>query len=216
MAGEQTKFTTSFIPRKPVTPTVSGYKGPTSNYLTIVTVAIFLGTLVFGGGVFAYKLSVKKDISNQIEDLKKSRAEFDEKFIKEATRLNTKITAVKTLIDKHQAPSAVFDLLQETTLSSVRFNNLKYSTDKTKGAITLDAAGVGVGYQSIVLQSDEFGKTGALRDVVFSSVQPNDSGLVSFAFKSGIDPALVLYRKTLASNDIPEKTNEVSINNIFK
>ena len=215
MAGEQTKFTTSFIPKKPVSPTVAGYKS-SSSYLTIITVAIFLGTLVFGAGVFAYKLTVQKEIDNQIADLKKSKAEFDEKFIKEATRLNTKIMAVKTLIDHHQAPSAVFDLLQTTTLNTVRFNSLKYSTEKTKGTISLDASGVGLGYQSIVLQSDEFGKTGALRDVVFSSVQPTESGLVSFSMKSGLDPALVLYRKTLVSFENSDKTKTVSFNNIFK
>ena len=65
MAGEQTKFTTSFIPKKPVTPTVSGYK-PHSSYLTIITVAIFLGTVGFGVGIFSYKFTVQKIINNQI------------------------------------------------------------------------------------------------------------------------------------------------------
>jgi hypothetical protein len=215
MAGEQTKFTTSFIPKKPVTPTVAGYK-TSSNYLTIITVAIFLGTLAFGAGVFAYKLTIEQQIISQIDQLKKAKAEFDINFIKEATRLNTKIIAVKTLIDNHQAPSAVLDLLQETTLSTVRFNNLKYTTDKAKGTITIDASGVGTGYPSIVLQSDEFGKTGALKDVVFSSVQPNENGLVTFSFKSGIDPALVLYRKTLASGESVNEEQIVSFNNIFE
>lgn len=215
MAGEQTKFTTSFIPKKPLTPTVSGYKS-SSNYLTIICVAIFLGTLAFGGGVFVYKLSVEREIVYQLDQLQKAKSEFDVNFIKEATRLNTKIAAVKTLIDKHQAPSAVFGLLQETTLETVRFNNFKYSTDKSKGTITIDASGVGLGYPSIVLQSDEFGKTGALKDVVFSSVQPNENGLVSFSFKSGIDPSLVLYRKTLVSSMDDEKKELVSFNNIFE
>lgn len=214
MAGEQTKFTTSFIPKKPVTPTVSGYK-TTSNFLTIIMVAIFLGTIVFGVGVFAYKLTVEKQIALQIETLKKSRDEFDENFIKEATRLNTRIMAVKKLIDAHQAPSAVFDLLQERTLETIRFNNLKYTTDKTKGTISIDASGVGLGYQSIVLQSDEFGKTGSLKDVVFSSVQPTETGLVNFSLKSQVDPSVVLYRKTLATESL-EETNDVSFNNIFR
>ncbi len=215
MAGEQTKFTTSFIPKKPLTPAVEGYKS-SSSYLTIVTVAIFLGTLVFGGGLFIYKISVEREIASQLDQLKKVKSEFDVNFIKEATRLNTKINAVKILIDKHQAPSAVFELLQETTLATVRFNNFKYSTDKTKGNINIDASGVGLGYPSIVLQSDEFGKTGALKDVVFSSVQPSESGLVSFSFKSGIDPTLVLYRKNLVSSLDNEKNKSLSLNNIFE
>lgn len=214
MAGEQTKFTTSFIPKKPVTPTVSGYK-TTSNFLTIIMVAIFLGTVVFGVGVFAYKLTVEKQIDGQIKTLENSRNEFDENFIREATRLNTRIIAVRKLIDGHQAPSAVFDLLQERTLETIRFNNLKYATDKTKGTIVIEANGVGLGYQSIVLQSDEFGRTGSLKDVVFSSVQPTDSGLVNFALTSQIDPAVVLYRKTLASSE-SNSNADVSFNNIFE
>jgi hypothetical protein len=215
MAGEQTKFTTSFIPKKPVTSTVTGYK-TSSSLLTIITAAIFLGTVVFGGGIFAYKLTVETQIKAQIDTLTKSREGLDEKFIKEATRLNTKLIAVKSLLDTHQAPSAVFDLLQSTTLNSVRFNSLKYSTDKTKGTITLDASGVGVGYQSIVLQSDEFGKTGSLKDVVFASVQPTDSGLVSFSWRSELDQSVVLYRKNLVGVNPTDDSQEVSVNNIFE
>jgi len=216
---QQTKFTTSFIPKKPVAPTVTKYnKG--SNFLNIITIAIFLGTLVFSGGVYLYKLNVQRQINGQIETLKKARAEFDENFIQSATRLNSRIIAVKNLIDTHKAPSEVFSLLQQHTLDTVRFNNFTYSTDKSDGSININANGVGLGYPSIVLQSDEFGQTGSLKDVVFSSVQPNDSGLVNFTFKSELDKAMILYRKTLMpvtdSWPTENKKDEVSFNNFFR
>ena len=124
------------------------------------------------------------------------------------------------MIDTHKAPSEVFSLLQQHTLDTVRFNTFTYTTDKTDGSIGITANGVGLGYPSIVLQSDEFGQTGSLKDVVFSSVQPNDSGLVNFTFKSELDKSMVLYRKTLSpvsnSQQNEAEKDEVSFNNLFR
>jgi hypothetical protein len=214
MAGEQTKFTTSFIPKKPVIQTVANYK-PKSNIVSIITIAIFLGTVVFGVGLFVYKLSIEKIIDSHRQTLERANQEFDPNFIKEATRLNTKMISVKKLLDNHQSPSAIFKLLENNTLNTVKFNNMRYNTDKNKGQIFLEADGLGLGYQSIVLQSDEFGKTGTLKDVVFSSIQSNESGLVAFSFKSQVDPQFVLYRKNLALRE-NDDSGQVSINNIFK
>lgn len=216
MAGEQTKFTTSFIPKKPITSTVSGYKKG-SNLLTIIMVAVFLATIGAGVGIFLYKLAIQKQIDSQIASLQKSKEEFDPKFLKEATRLNTRLITVKNLFDNHQAPSAIFDLMESVTLETIKYNSFKYTKGKNDKEVTIDASGIGLGYESIVLQSDELGKTGSLKDVVFGSVQKTDSGLVSFSLKSKVDPAVVLYRKVISGDSAQEKdTDTVSFNNIFR
>jgi hypothetical protein len=218
MAGEQTKFTTSFIPKKPLTTTVSGYKTK-SNFLTIIMVAIFLATVGAGVGIFLYKIAVQKQIDFQIADLKKSKEEFNPKFLKEAGRLNTKIITIKTLFDNHQAPSAIFDLIEKVTIETVRYDSFKYSKGKSDKAISLEASGVGLGYESIILQSDELGKTGSLKDTIFSSNQKNDDRSVGFSLKTKVEAALVLYRKTLSgdsANNTEEESKNVSFNNIFR
>jgi hypothetical protein len=214
MAGEQTKFTTSFIPKKPLTTTVSGYKTK-SSLLTIIMVAIFLATIGAGVGIFLYKLAVQKQIELQVDSLKKSKEEFDPKFLKEATRLNTRIVTVKKLFDIHQAPIAIFDLIEKVTLQTIRYNSFKYSKLKDGKEISIEASGIGVGYPSIILQSDELGKTGSLKDTVFTSSEKTDDGVVSFSLKGKVDAAIVLYRKTL-SNDSAQETQSFSFNNIFR
>jgi hypothetical protein len=214
MAGEQTKFTTSFIPKKPITPTVSGYKNG-SSLLTIIMVAIFLATIGAGVGIFLYKLAIQKQIDSQIASLQKSKEEFDPKFLKEATRLNTRIITVKKLFDNHQAPIAIFDLIEKVTLETVRYNSFRYSKSKDDKEISIEASGIGLGYESIILQSDELGRTGSLKDTVFSSSQRTDDGVVSFSLKGKVDAAIVLYRKTL-SGESAQEPQGISFNNIFR
>jgi hypothetical protein len=89
----------------------------------------------------------------------------------------------------------VFSLLEDKTLSSVRFKTMAFLVEP-QNIIKINATGIGTSLDSIVLQSDQFGKTGVLKDVVFSSVQPNDKGIVDFSFQAKIDPKYLLYSKS--------------------
>jgi len=215
MAGEQTKFTTSFIPKKPVTPTVTGYK-TSSNIFGLIGFAIFFGVIAFGGGVFGYKIVVQQQIKTQIETLERDKKSFDEKFVQEATRLNTRLIEIKKLLDNHQAPSIVFDIIEKNTLQTVRFNSFKYALDNTKNTVNIDASGIGLNYESIILQSDQYTKEGVFQSPVFSSVQPNETGIISFSFSANLDPKLFLYRKRLNNSQTQNSNQDVSFNNIFE
>lgn len=221
MEKQNQKFQTSFIPKKPESITADNFKrGKKSNIISIIATLIFLATLVFAGGVYGYKLTIQKQIQNQLSELKAARERLDESLIANANRLNDRISAVKEILDKHKAPSEIFSLLEQYTLGSVRFTSLSYDTD-AQGIITINANGIGTGFQSVVLQSDQFGDTGVLRDAVFSSVQPNQEGYVNFAFQSSVDPQFVLYRKSLIAtpansvqNQQPVKSNINTVDDV--
>jgi hypothetical protein len=195
---QETKYTTSFIPKKPVSiPKISVTKrGP--NIISAIGAFIFLGSIIASAGTYYWKYDIEKKIESQIQTLQSARREFDERTIAEATRLNDRLNAVKTLLDNHKAPSNIFSLLEDLTLTTIRFNNLDYRTEQD-GSIKISGSGSGRGFESVVLQSDEFGMSGHFRDAIFSNVQTNEQTGVTFSFAASLNGDIVLYKKLIGN-----------------
>jgi hypothetical protein len=145
---------------------------------------------------------LKGAIGVQLQTLEKARQSFEPTFITEANRLNLRIENVNRILNNHLAPSAIFALLQEFTLQTVSFDRFLFQ-DGADGTIKVAAAGEADSFRSIVLQSDKFGQSGYLRDVLFAGLEPNDRGNINFTMEASIDPQLVLYRKHLVPIDVP-------------
>jgi hypothetical protein len=209
MADQQTKFNTSFIPKKqvatPQSKPLSRKKGP--SLFSIIGLFIFLGSIIALAGVYGWKYQTENVIDSQIQQLEAARSEFNEQTIKEATRLNERIIAVEDLLSNHVAPSNIFSILENITLQSVRYNSLSYTTGED-GEIKISGTGSAVapnsqqsGFESVVLQSDEFGKTGNFRDVLFSGVQTTQDGTsVSFTLDASIEEELMLFKNRKVNN----------------
>lgn len=222
MAGDQqTKFTTSFIPKKPVaTPQAKSVVNRGPGLIQILSVFFFFLSILVAVGMYGWKFQVENTIESQLEDLRQARAEFDEETISQATRLNERIIAVRDLLNSHVAPSNIFSTLEENILQTVRISDLDYVTDE-EGDININGNGSALGFESVVLQSDEFGFTGNFRDVIFSDVQTNQDGQsVTFSLSASIDDRLVLYRKQFDSefglDEVEEAESAGSVNNIFE
>ena len=204
------KYTTSFIPKKPVVVPNAGYsKTPSSSSVfALIGLLIFFVSIAAASGVYVWEKQVKNTIEKQFASLDKTRQEFDDSTISAATRLNDRIIALNELLENHKSPSEALALLEETVLTTVGFKSLTYSTEAS-GAIRLRAVGVAKGFSSIILQSREMGDTGKLRDVVFTDTQPAEGGFVSFALNSLLEEKVVLYKnkfKTQLSSE--DKTVE--------
>jgi hypothetical protein len=213
MAQQQSKFNTSFIPKKPAaTSTPVGKSGGATfkrkgpNLLSIIGLFIFLASLVATGGVYFWKMQIENQIEDQIENLRQARNEFDEQTVANATRLNERIIAVEDILEKHTAPSNIFAILEDVILKSVRLRNFSYTT-QADGQIKVSGSGNAAGYESVVLQSDELGFTGLFRDVVFSNVQTTQDQSVNFNFSALVDSGLFLYSKNMGGE--LSQTNEL-------
>ncbi|MEY2701525.1 MAG: hypothetical protein RLY43_145 [Bacteroidota bacterium] len=189
------KFTTSFIPKKQVSATVTASgTGPAISFSTLLSSVIIIAVLLFSAGLFLFKLTVQATIEQQENTLEKVAESFDQNFIGQATRLNKRIISSQKILDNHLAPSAIFELLEEFTLQTISFNSFEFS-DNVDGKIVVKGSGEGDSFASVVLQSDEFGKTGFMRDVLFSDLQPNAAGNVNFTFEATLDSDLVSYSR---------------------
>lgn len=201
------KFTTSFIPKKQVTSSRAG--GPTFSsglgFLTLLTGVILVGVVIFAFGLFLYRVTLEQRIQSQILTLEEVKEQFDPNFISQATRLNSRIVSAGKILDRHLAPSAIFELLEDFTLTTVSFNSFEFA-DNVEGKVLIKGSGEGNDFESVVLQSDSFGKSGYMRDVLFSNLQPNSNGNVNFTFEATLDPQLVLYSKGLIAIPVQNST----------
>ncbi len=207
---------TSFIPRKnlDVTSTTNlqtGIVAPKKvgrTIFSIIATFIFLASLAGSGLVYVWQIKLNKDIANQIGVMQAARKNFDEKFVQEASRLNTRIESAKGMLTNHVSPSAIYGLLEEYTLQTVSFAQFVF-TDNQNGTINVKGSGEAAQYESIVLQSDAFGKSGYLRNVIFTDLRPGPNNeIIGFSFEATLDPSLILYRKSFAADaDADDNTN---------
>jgi hypothetical protein len=204
----ENNFKTSFIPTKPVQAVAKGgnLRGKKGvDLISAITLIVFFVTLIIAGGVYAYNFTLEKKIESQNEALSDAQRLFDPEFINAATLLNGRIESVKTLLSNHKSPSQIFDLLEETTLPSVQFTSFDYKTAED-GSIEIGANGIAADFDSIVVQSDKYGDTGYLRDILFSNLQNSSEGS-SFNLTGTVDSDFVLYRNSLILNSNNDDNN---------
>lgn len=203
------KFKTSFIPKKQIAGPLPGSavdRLAGFNFITLLATVIFIATVLLLAGLVLYKYSLKATIDRQYVNLQTARESFDENLVAQATRLNKRIIAAEKILANHIAPSEIFTLLQKSTLQTVSLNKLTFS-DNVDGEIMLEASGEGSSFRSIVLQSDEYGRSGFMRDVLFSGLEPNERGNVDFTFEATLEPKLIFYKTHLGVVDGESTTN---------
>lgn len=204
----ETQFKNSFIPKKPID--VSGNLRTTrsskhifSTIFSLIGTLIFVATLAGYGATFVWQIKLRKNIDSQVVQLKKARDEFNDSFIQEATRLNNRIVEAKSMLDNHVSPSSLYAMIEKKTLQTVSFSKFSFK-DNEDGTLTVSGSGDALRYESIVLQSDAFGKSGFLRNVIFTDLKADDTNrVVGFSFEATLDPQLIMYR-----NSLPGVTNE--------
>jgi hypothetical protein len=198
-----TKFQTSFIPKKPLVPTLGPKSSKHVSFISIIIVFIFLLSLLAAGGVFLYKQFLKSSITQMETKLAAAEAALDPALINEWVRLDKRIESGKELLNVHLALSSFFTLLQEMTLTTVRFKNFSYIVAPgQKIAITMD--GEADSFAAVALQSDEFAKQAKyMSNQLFSNINLDPTGTIIFRFTATIDPQLILYKKSAAAQPAP-------------
>ncbi len=194
------QVSTSFIPKKSFAEARRvGGSGLFGNFISLGALFVFIFSLVAAGGTFAYTGFLKSSITQKTEQLNKSQAAFDPVVIQELLRLDERIINARTLMQKHIAPSAIFNFLGTQTLESVQFNSFDY-TFQSDGSASVSLSGTAASFSAVALQSDQFGGSKALKGVVFSGIAVDQRGRVSFSVKQTIDSALINYAKNISAS----------------
>lgn len=188
------QFKTSFIPKESLAKPKKG-KRPT-NILTVITLIIFFGTILTSVGIFLYGEYLKVSISNKEEQLSRARGAFEPALIKELTRVDNRIDASDKVIDQHIAMSLFFEFLEGNTLESVRFDEFLLTTINPERFL-LNMSGTAASFASVALQSDVFGESETVTEPVFSDLDLDVFGNVSFNVNAFVNADSIKYRKTV-------------------
>ncbi len=135
-------------------------------------------------------------IAQKNAQLSKDEKDLSGDLIANLQRLDTRINAARTVLQKHVSLSTIFKLLEDTTTINIRYSNLKYNVS-VAGLPTLMLSGQGKTFNSISYQSDVFRSTAPFKNPLFSDVRLDDHGNVLFDVTTGLDPALILYSNSL-------------------
>lgn len=191
-----TKFQTSFIPKKAIAQGIGRSRPEAVSVALLVSIVIFILTLAAAGGVFAYKKILVGRINDMNAKLSEAKNSFEPASIEKWNRLDRRIQAANKIMAAHGVVSPVFDLLQNDTLATVKFDSLSFDF-KSGGAASLSMAGEARNFSAIALQSDILGQEKYIKNPVFSDLNPDQSGNIIFKFSASLDPSLTSYKNNL-------------------
>ena len=210
------EFQTSFIPKKPMTEEKIKEREPVSPVRFLVLL-FFILMLVLGGGLYAYKIFLAKRLIAIDAQLTRSEKSFDEGLISDIQGLYKRITASKEVLSNHVVVSPLFKTLEKNTLRSVRFNQFDYNFKRDTGKIEAKMSGQASSYTALALQASLLGKEKGFINQVFSNLDVDQKGRVTFNLNFSIDPSFIAYEDNLPS--VEETTvsdsNNLETNDIF-
>ncbi len=203
----ETKFQTSFIPKKPIVQDSSAYHAPASTSI-LMMIALLLFTVSLGGAVFAF---VAEGVLNGIqrkhqEDLAENEKRFNRPLIEDLRKANAKIDFAKQLIQNHSAVSETLNIVAALTAEKVYFTDFTLVAPSKGGPDTsykIAMKGIADGFNSIAFQSDVFGSSSkygtnkVVKNPILSDLTTDDAGNVRFNFTGEIMPADISYEKVL-------------------
>lgn len=190
------KLQSTFIPRRPVLPgSMSVVTKRSVNPLSFITGLIFVIVLLVAVGAFFYKRTLVASNDAKKQEIQAEISAFDPTLSAELNVLKVRIEAAQTLLRNHVAISEFFKLLQEKTISTIRFTSFAFS-GKQNGLLELSLAGESDNFNDLVLQSDSFLATPYLENTLFSGFNLTELGKVEFVVRADINPTLISYEKS--------------------
>ena len=190
----------SFIPKKSLETVSARPAGKGTGLFLLIAILVFLASLIAAGAVFAYDKLLNQSITSKGASLALNQKAYDPAVIQELSRVDSRISEAQKLLQSHIAPSAVFAFLSQQTLEKVQFTNYSFAFNGD-GTAKVDLTGLADSFSTVALQSDQFGASKILKDVVFSGVSVDStSGRVGFSVSAVLDGSLINYANAITAN----------------
>jgi hypothetical protein len=193
-------FQTSFIPKKSIVK--ERVIMPQSvSFLSIISIFILFSVVIGTGGLYFYKGILAKNITQMDNTLNLARNRFEPAKITEIQVLDNRLKAANDILAHHVAVTPIFLALQQATMKTVRFTSFKYTLPTDGSKIAIKMTGIAVNYRSVALQEELFAKNKNFIEPVFSNLQLDNVGSVSFELNFFVDPSFVNYKQTLETSN---------------
>lgn len=186
------------MPKQPVRATGRFQKSGGDTFL-IVSFAILGIAVLACAAVFGYQqflAGLRESKGNQVEE---ARKDVDSAAVESFIRLRTRFSAAEAILNERIAATAFFDVLENMTLQTVRFDSLDYKViEDGSGEITM--SGKARTFNALAAQSAEFAKEKRIKSAIFSGIGVDENtGAVSFSLTADLDREMLL----LAADQMP-------------
>ncbi|MBI4136247.1 MAG: hypothetical protein HY481_01715 [Candidatus Vogelbacteria bacterium] len=197
----------SFIPKQVLTKEPRPRREPLGLFFLLSLVVLFI-ILLFFAGAYVYRTTLESDINRAcpsanpgaiegcglVASIEARRQSLDQTLILKIERLDKLLKRAASILDNHRTLLPVFRFLEAETLQTIR-----YSSFGQTGS-SLNLRGSARNYEGIALQSIIFAGNSRVKDFVFSDLNADAGGRVSFSLKLEVDPKLLNYFDDLLSS----------------
>ena len=204
----ETRFQTSFIPKKPAISTIGDVSAPkrrrgTSIFMIIATM-LFILSLVAAAGAYAWKQYLLSSQESYKSTLSTREQQFNTDLISQLKGENVRIDLAKQLLQNHMALSQIFNIIGRLTIEDVRFMSMDV-TAPTSGndGVKVSLQGYGTSFSAVAFQSDvlndldQYGLRKVVKNPILSNPSAGSNNTVSFGFSATIDPSSLSYENSV-------------------
>jgi hypothetical protein len=197
-------FQTSFIPKAPVVGTTSIPTRSTKSLFSVITFIFLILVILSAVGLFFYKNYLLSKIETLSASLVRAEGYFDQETISELDLYSKRSAVAKTVLNNHIIISPLFSLLAEITIPSIQYTSFDH---KNSGDVfSVNISGIARDYRSVAIQAEVFNgaKGRYLKNVVFSNLNRDKNGYITFNLTFDVDKALFSYQD---NSVLQSKTN---------
>ena len=159
--------------------------------LVVLGIAILLSGGVFAYGHYLAAQSVQK--AAQIDVAQKS---VSQDTVEGYLRVSNRLRSAETVLSGHVMLSQFFDLLESLTLSNVRLTSVSISMNEDRSA-DVKMTGVAKNFNALAAQSAAFANDARIKQAIFSGINADKNGVVTFSVTATLDSRLVLITNTV-------------------
>lgn len=142
----------SFIPKRSTGKTVPRRSGKRIYIFSYVAYVVFFGTLLSVGGIFFLEQQAERQLEEHIALLEAERQSFNTSQLEEIKALDSRLRIALTILDRHSAPSLLFEALEQVVVDEIQFTNFGYNRTETAAAVTLN--GVADSFDALLFQQE--------------------------------------------------------------
>jgi hypothetical protein len=209
----ETKFQTSFIPKKSFIPVENPHPHSGSSFFMIFAMIIFIASISGAAFMFVAKTLLIRAQEQSKIDLKESEKRFDVALIEDLKKANIKIDLATHLLENHAAVSETFKIIGGLTAERVRFTSLSFTapdfSSNSGSANTqnfkINMKGIANSFNTVAFQSDvlgssrEYGTNKVIKNPILSDLAVDTNGNVSFNFSAELSLPDISYKKGLSA-----------------
>jgi len=183
----------SFIPREMREVSVVGRvrRGGLADLFILIAVVFLVASVALAVAVFLYQQYLQSSGTSKVDQLERAKTAFEPSLIQELTRVDDRMRAAGEILGGHIAPSALFRMLEATTITTVAFRSLNFEAADA-GNLSVKMDGIADSVNSIALQADLFSKGTMITNPIFSNINRETDG-VHFNLSALVNPAAINY-----------------------